>query len=188
MEFGPVAEVRATPGMGAVQHRRLAVERSLPRAATGPLISAPGTVNGIIGDPHQAKSPTYGRYINTLLRKYQRRTGGLDVRPLQLATQLSPVPAYQQRLAYTSQTNSTSLNIRQRIHPLVDLSLFKDISHSRSDNLRAFAVSSSTFFNTPNFGGPGSGAWVTHIFWSCNPDAQANDARIGQLTAEELNF
>jgi hypothetical protein len=151
------------------------------RAQNGNLISAPGSVD-IIGDPHQA-SPTYARYINTCYEN----AAGVNVASTSSAPacdNLSPVPAYRQRLSYTTQENSTVLNIRQRIHPLMDASLFKVFALHEGIS---FEIRGEFFnvLNTPNFGGPntsiGNSAFGTVTL------TQANDARIGQLTGR-INF
>jgi hypothetical protein len=151
------------------------------RAANGNLISAPGNVN-IIGPVAQAH-PTYARYFNTC---YENTSGALvmSTPSAPACDSLSSVPAYQQRLAYTSQTNSTVIGVRQRIHPLVDASLFKRFMLSEG---RSFEIRGEFFnlFNTPNFGGPGTG--IGSSTFGVVTLTQANDPRIGQLTAR-LNF
>ncbi|MCU1321092.1 MAG: Cna domain protein [Acidobacteriaceae bacterium] len=154
---------------------------SILRAQNGNLISAPGAVD-IIGDPHQA-NPTYGRYINTC---YQN-TNGVNVQSTSSAPacdSLSPTPAYRQRLAYTTQNNSTVLNIRQRIHPLLDASLFKVFALREGVS---FEIRGEFFnvLNTPNFGGPNTS--IGNSTFGAVTLTQANDARIGQLTGR-INF
>jgi hypothetical protein len=151
------------------------------RAQNGPLISVPSNVD-IIGDPRQS-NPTYGRFINTC---YQN-TSGVNVLSTPSAPacdSLSSTPAYRQRLAYTTQHNSNVLNIRQRIHPLIDASLFKrfQIHETTSFEIRGEFFN---LFNTPNFGGPGTG--IGSSTFGVVTLTQANDARIGQLTAR-INF
>jgi hypothetical protein len=151
------------------------------RAQNGNLISAPSNVD-IIGNPRQS-NPTYGRYFNTC---YQN-TAGVNVLSTASAPAcdaLSPNPAYRQRLAYTTQHNSTVLNIRQRIHPLVDASLFKQFQIHEGTS---FEIRGEFFnlFNTPNFGGPGTG--IGSSTFGLVTLTQANDPRIGQLTAR-INF
>lgn len=160
------------------------------RAQNGNLISAPSGVD-IIGDPKQ-KNPTYGRYINTC---YQN-TNGVNVVSTASAPacdSLSWTPAFKQRLSYTTQRNNPYLNIRQRIYPLFDLSMFKRIQLKEGTS---FEIRGEFFnvFNTPIFGTPntsiGSSTFgsvpVTNV--SGVPYyTQANDPRIGQLTAR-INF
>ncbi|NUQ28102.1 MAG: TonB-dependent receptor [Acidobacteriaceae bacterium] len=154
---------------------------SVMRAQNGGLISAPSNVD-IIGPVTQANA-SYGRYFNTC---YQN-TSGVNVQSTSSAPacdSLSPVPAYRQRLAYTTQHNSTVLNIRQRIHPLVDASLFKQFQIREGTS---FEIRGEFFnvFNTPNFGGPGTG--LGSSTFGVVTLTQANDPRIGQLTAR-INF
>jgi hypothetical protein len=94
------------------------------------------------------------------------------------------MPAYQQRLAYTTQLNSTVINVRQRIYPLLDASLFKQfIIHEGT----SFEIRGEFFniLNTPIFGGPGTG--IGSSTFGVVTQTQANDPRIGQLTAR-INF
>jgi hypothetical protein len=151
------------------------------RAQNGSMVSSPGSVN-IIGNVAQP-NPTYGRYINTCYEN----TSGVPVASTPTVPgcdALSPMPAYQQRLSYTTQTNSTNLGIRQRIHPLADASLFKQFTLHEGVN---FEIRGEFFnvLNTPNFGAPGTSLGsATFGVVTLN---QANDPRIGQLTAR-LNF
>jgi hypothetical protein len=154
---------------------------SILRAQNGNLISAPGSVN-IIGNTRQP-NPTYSRSFNTCYEN----TAGVPVASTATTPgcdSLSPTPAYQQRLSYTSQVNSTVLNIRQRIHPLMDASLFKQfIIHEGT----SFEIRGEFFnvLNTPNFGGPGTS--LGSSTFGVVTLTQSNDARIGQLTAR-INF
>ena len=77
---------------------------SVLRASNGPLISTPGNVN-IIGNVRQP-NPTYARYFNTC---YENSSGALaqSTGSAPACDALSPTPAYQQRLSYTTQLNST---------------------------------------------------------------------------------
>jgi hypothetical protein len=154
---------------------------SVLRASNGPLISAPGSVN-VIGNVRQA-NPTYARYFNTC---YENASGALvqSTASAPACDALSPMPAYQQRLAYTTQLNSTVINVRQRIYPLLDASLFKQfIIHEGT----SFEIRGEFFniLNTPIFGGPGTG--IGSSTFGAVTQTQANDPRIGQLTAR-INF
>ena len=151
------------------------------RAANGGLIAAPSNVD-IIGDIRQP-NPTYARYFNTC---YENTSGQLvaSTASAPACDALSPSPAYRQRLSYTSEVNSPELNLRQRIHPLMDASLFKRfaITEHTSFELRG------EFFNvlnTPNFGGPGTG--IGSSTFGVVTLTQANDPRIGQITGR-INF
>jgi hypothetical protein len=151
------------------------------RAANGGLISAPNNVN-IIGPVTQAHS-TYARYFNTC---YENTSGALvqSTASAPACDSLSPTPAYQQRLSYTSQANSTVINVRQRIHPLLDASLFKRFAITEGTS---FEIRGEFFniLNTPNFGGPGTS--IGSSTFGAVTLTQANDPRIGQLTAR-INF
>jgi len=101
----------------------------------------------------------------------------------------SSTPAFRQRLSYTSQSNSNVLNVREPLVPLMDASLFKKfiIREGVSFEIRGEFFN---ILNTPNWGGPsttlgaandGSAGSASALF------TQANDPRIGQLTAR-INF
>ena len=156
---------------------------SVFRAQNGNLIPAPSNAD-IIGDPH-VSNPTYGHFINTCYQTAAGANVGCD--------SASPTPAFRLRYAYDVQQSSNYLNVRQRIHPLVDLSLFKQFQIHEGTS---FEIRGEFFnvFNTPNFGTPnstpGSSTFgsvpVTNV--SGSPYyTQANDPRIGQLTAR-INF
>ncbi|SEG69924.1 Carboxypeptidase regulatory-like domain-containing protein [Bryocella elongata] len=163
---------------------------SVFRAQNGNLISAPGSVD-IIGDPHQAH-PTYSRFINTC---YENTSGALvnSTSSAPACDSQSPTPAYRQRLSYTTQHNSLYLPIRQRIYPLMDASLFKQFQLREGVS---FEIRGEFFnvLNTPEFGAPSTslggstfGAAPYTTVNGANYFTQANDARIGQLTAR-INF
>lgn len=151
------------------------------RAVNGGLVSAPSNVN-IIGNVRQAH-PTYGRYFNTC---YENASGQLvaSTPSAPACDALSPTPAYQQRLSYTSQANSTVIGVRQRIHPLADASLFKQFPIHEG---ASFEIRGEFFnvLNTANFGGPGTS--LGSSTFGVVTLTQANDPRIGQLTAR-INF
>lgn len=151
------------------------------RAANGGLVNAPGNVD-IIGPVNQS-NPTYARYFNTC---YEKSDGTLvnSTSSAPACDSLSPVPAYKQRDSFTSQHNSTVIGVRQRIHPLVDASLFKQFALGEG---RSFEIRGEFFnlFNTPNFGGPNTSLGSSNF--GKVTLTQANDPRIGQLTAR-INF
>ncbi len=174
------------------------------RYSDGALLGAPGNVN-IIGNYKQANWSLHRQY-NTCYQSVaivsnaavytqvntQVASGGYNTVTGCDAT--SPNLAFQSRLAYTSQSNSTVLNIRQQLHPLIDMSMFKQFAIREGMN---FEIRGEFFniFNTPEWGGPGglgsSNAGSSSSSYSTtNPTGyfvQANDARIGQLTAR-INF
>ena len=178
------------------------------RFANGLLISAPSNVD-IIGNYYQPNAnlfrtfnPCYqtqtvssatGAVTVTQQNSTQNSTGAYNT--VTACDSASPSPAFRQRISYTSQSNSTYLNLRYAVHPQVDINVFKQfiIREGVSFEIRG------DFFNvtnTPNFPAPnttlgqantasraGSGS-------ASNPAGvgqQANDPRIGQLTAR-INF
>jgi Carboxypeptidase regulatory-like domain/TonB dependent receptor len=172
---------------------------SVVRMTNGPLIGTPGGVD-IIGNYHQPNASIF-REFNTC---YQNATiSGNQVVYANVNTQYnsagiptlvgcdaqSPTPAFRQRISYTSQSNSTVINVREPLHPVVDASLFKQfIIHEGV----SFEVRGEFFniLNTPNFGGPSTSLGSSNDGTPASASGvltQANDARIGQLTAR-INF
>ncbi len=150
------------------------------RAYNGSLVSAPSNVN-VIGNIKLA-NPTYRRAYNTCYLNTAGQPVTSSTSPA--CDSLSPVPAFQQRLAYTSQSNSIYLPVRQRVHPLVDFSLFKVFPiHEKT----TFEIRGEFFnvMNTPIFGSPGTTLGSTTF--GLVTLTQVNDARIGQLTGR-INF
>jgi hypothetical protein len=151
---------------------------SVLRMANGNLISAPGGVN-IIG-PTGISNRTYSHYLNTC---YENTSGALVVGP-GACSSATDTPAYQQRLSYTTQTNSPYIGVRQTFHPIMDASLFKTfpIREAMTFEIRGefFNVLNSPIFGTPSTSLGSSSFGVVSL-------TQVNDPRIGQLTAR-LNF
>lgn len=163
---------------------------SVMRAQNGNLISTPSNTV-VIGQASRGSAATYSRYINTC---YQN-AAGVNVNSTSSAPgcdAASPTPAYRQLYSFDLPT-SAYLNVRQRIHPLLDLSAFKKFTIHEGVN---FEIRGEFFnvLNTPNFGGPNTspgnaifgGVPVTAVN-GVNYFTQANDPRIGQLTAR-INF
>jgi hypothetical protein len=168
--------------------------------SNGPLIGAPSNVD-IIGNYRQPNQ-TLHREFNTCYQS-QNIVGGQAVianvnTTINPSTGLptvtgcdaqSPTPAFRQRLAYTSQSNSSVLNIREPLHPLVDASLFKQfVIHEGV----SFEIRGEFFniLNTAEFGGPSTSLGAANAGSAASSSGvltQANDPRIGQLTAR-LNF
>jgi xanthine/uracil permease len=75
-------------------------------------------------------------------------------------------------------------DVRQLVHPLMDLSLFKKFQLHESLN---FEIRGEFFnvLNTPNFGGPGTTPGSSN--YGVVTLTQTNDPRLTQLTAR-LNF
>ena len=168
------------------------------RFSNGALLGAPGNVN-IIGNYKQPNWSLHRQY-NTC---YENTAGAPQPTKLDSTNTYntvtacdatSPTPAFIQRLSFTSQSNSNVLNIRQQLHPLVDMSLFKQFAIREGLN---FEIRGEFFniLNTPEWGGPGglgsanagSSAGSGSLTNPTGVFTQANDARIGQLTAR-INF
>ena len=150
-------------------------------AQNGPLVSAPANVDQI-GDPLAAPR-SFQRFFNTC---YENQAGTpVNTNGKAYACDgVTPNPAYRQRLSYTVQRNYPYINQRQRIYPLVNLSCFKQfiLHEGVSFEIRG------EFFNVgnrPNFGGPSTSIGASG--YGAVTLTQANDPRIGQLTAR-LNF
>jgi hypothetical protein len=148
------------------------------KMANGNLISAPGGVN-IIG-PTGVANRSYRHFINTC---YENASGSL-VRGKGACSSSTDTPAYQQRLFYTTQTNSPYIGVREQFHPLMDASLFKGfpIREGTTFEIRGefFNVLNSPIFGAPNTSIGSSSFGVVTL-------TQSNDPRYGQLTAR-LNF
>ena len=152
------------------------------RAQNGNFVTAPSNVTFLTND-FRIAHPGYGRSFNTCYLN----TAGVPVASTATAAACdanSPYPAFQQRLNFTLQTNSQYLNVRQVVHPLLDASLFKQFRIRDRFN---FEIRGEFFniMNTPNFGAPGA-VLGSATFGKVTLN-QANDARIGQLTAR-INF
>jgi hypothetical protein len=178
------------------------------RLENGPLIAAPGNVD-IIGNYLQPNA-SLSREFNTCYQTsvVNGTTGAVTVANQQTvldktgtyATAIgcdarSPNPAFRQRISFTSQNNSGYLNVREPIKPQMDLSMFKRFILREG---MSFEIRGEFFnvLNTPNYGGPsttlgasnsGSAAGGGSIATPNGILTQANDPRIGQLTAR-FNF
>jgi Carboxypeptidase regulatory-like domain/TonB dependent receptor len=159
------------------------------RAQNGNLVANPGGSNGSAGtvtplSTAHLGNATYGRYFNTC---YENAAGALV-----MTTPTAPgcdstasVPAFQQHLSFTLNNIGPYMNdVRQRVHPLMDLSLFKRFQLHESLN---FEIRGEFFnvLNTPNFGGPGTTPGSAS--YGIVTLTQLNDPRLTQLTAR-LNF
>jgi len=149
--------------------------------ANGGLISAPSGVN-IIG-PTGVANRTYSHYINTC---YETSNGALVVNTTGrgACSSATDTPAYIQRAAYTTQTNSLYIPVRQTFHPLLEGSLFKVFPIRESTT---FEIRGEFFnlLNSPIFGSPNTS--IGNSAFGQVTLTQANDPRYGQLTAR-LNF
>ncbi len=146
--------------------------------ANGNLISAPSNVN-IIG-PTGVSNRSYRHFINT---GYENACGALVV-GAGAGSSATDQPAYQQRLSFTTQTNSPYIGVRQQFHPLMNASLFKifPIRETTTFEIRGefFNVLNSPIFGSPNTGLGNSSFGIVSL-------TQQNDPRYGQLTAR-FNF
>lgn len=170
------------------------------RMTNGPLINAPGNVD-IIGDYHQPNHSLF-REFNTCYQGQTITSNGVVVSNVNTTINSttgfptvtgcdaqSSTPAFRQRLSYTSQSNSAVLNVREPLHPLVDASLFKQFIVREG---MSFEIRGEFFniLNTPEFGGPSTTLGAANAGSAASSSGvltQANDARIGQLTAR-INF
>jgi hypothetical protein len=146
--------------------------------ANGGLVSAPGNVN-IIG-PTGVANRSYSHFINTC---YENTNGALVV-GTGACSSSSDTPAYQQRLSYTTQTNSNVIGTRQEFHPLLMGSLFKVFPIREA---MTFEIRGEFFnlLNSPIFGSPNT--TIGNSAFGIVSRTQSNDPRYGQLTAR-LNF
>jgi trimeric autotransporter adhesin len=168
------------------------------RAYDGVLVSNPGATGGSqygnsltfteLVNPRTAYR-TYARYFNTC---YLNQSGAMVMTTVNASNgQITPgcdsttdTPAFQENWNFTRNTIGPYMNLRELVHPLVDLSLFKQFPIHEETN---FEIRGEFFnaFNTPNFGGPGTTPGSTS--WGYVTMTQANDPRLIQLTAR-LNF
>jgi len=148
------------------------------KMANGNLISAPGGVN-IIG-PTGVANRTYSHFINTCYED----TNGKPVVGAAACSSATDTPAYQQRMSFTTQTNSPYIGVRQQFHPLVDASLFKifTLREKTTFEIRGefFNVTNTAIFGSPN-------TTIGNSSFGIVTMTQNNDPRYGQLTAR-LNF
>ena len=179
---------------------------SVARFSNGPLVGAPGNVD-IIGDYHQPNASLQREfntcYQTTTIVSNQAVIANVATKTDSTGTyntstacdSQSSTPAFRQRLQYTSQSNSNVLNLRIPLHPLVDVSLFKQFIVREGVS---FEIRGEFFniMNTPEWGGPStslgaanaaSAAGAGSLSTPLGIKTQANDARIGQLTAR-INF
>gem|GEM_PF-386774 len=162
------------------------------RAYDGPLVPAPGGGTGSqygtsttytqIGSVRNS-NPTYSNFFNTC---YQTIVNGAPtnvVGPTACASSASS-PAFVQNPQFTLATIGPYLNIRELVHPLLDLSLFKQFKIHDSLN---FELRGEFFnvLNTPNFGAPGTTPGTAS--YGVVTKTQVNDPRLTQLTIR-MNF
>jgi hypothetical protein len=172
--------------------------QSVLRMADGTLINNPGSTGGSqygtsttytqLRKPKTA-TRSYVRYFNTC---WQNAAGALQYTTVSGTGAIVPgcdstnnnLPAFAQNANFTLNNIGPYMNLRQLVHPLMDLSLFKQFKIHESAN---FEIRGEFFnvLNTPNFGGPGTGPGTST--WGFVTQTQANDPRLTQLTAR-INF
>ncbi len=162
---------------------------SVLRAQNGGLVANPGGSGTSAGNVTPLSTPrlgnaTYGRYFNTC---YLNAAGAMVMTTANAPACDSPssTPVYQQHLSFTLNNIGPYMNgVRQLVHPLVDLSLFKQF---KIKERTSFEIRGEFFnvLNTPNFGGPGNSPGSST--YGLVTLTQANDPRLTQLTAR-INF
>jgi hypothetical protein len=155
--------------------------------ANGNLISAPSNVN-VIGPTVQAKR-SYTRffntcYLNTAGQPVATTYNSSGAIALPGCDSQSQTPAYEQRLSYTTQSNSPYIPVRLDFHPLLNASMFKTFPIREA---MTFEIRGEFFnlTNSPNFTSTNTG--IGSSSWGSITLTQSNDPRYGQLTAR-LNF
>jgi len=164
---------------------------SVLRAQNGNLVSTPGSSTTSGGNVTLLSSPrlgnaTYAHYFNTCYQSVNATTGAVqNVVGTGACDSTTSIPAFQQHLNFTLNNVGPYLNdVRQRVHPLMDLSLFKQFRIKERTSLEI----RGEFFNvlnTPNFGAPNTS--LGNSAFGTVTRTQANDPRLTQLTAR-INF
>ena len=168
------------------------------RFADGTLINNPGSTGGsqygtstVYAQLRNPKTATrsYTRYFNTC---WENAAGVLQFTTVSGSGAITPgcdstnnnLPAFQAMPSFTLNSIGPLMNLRQLVHPLADMSLFKTFKIHESVN---FELRGEFFnvFNTPNFGAPGNSPGSSS--WGFVTQTQANDPRLTQLTGR-LNF
>lgn len=167
------------------------------RAYNGGLFGNPGSAAIQLSDPAKNISSgsiipnlgnARGNYFNTC---YKNAAGVNQVTGRDIGANVpgcvsdSSVAAFQLTPSFTLNTLRPRMeSVRTQVHPLMDASLFKKFPIHENATLEI----RGEFFNvlnTPNFGGPGTSPGNTN--YGVVGLNEANDARIGQLTAR-INF
>ena len=195
--------------LSAPAYERLALGgwqvNGVARFSNGNLISAPSNVD-IIGN-YYTRNWSLRHQFNTCWQQATTTatsvtwsnvvtsTNSSGLVTNQACDSTSSPAAFRQRIAFTTQNNSAYLNLRQPFKPLVDLSVFKRFAMTEH---ASFEIRGEFFnvMNTPEWGGPsttlaagnfGSAASAPTSAFPNGFFTQANDPRIGQLTAR-INF
>ena len=153
------------------------------RAQNGNLNNNPGNVTPL-ANPRLA-SPTYGRSFNTCYLDVNGNQVLISAKTGPACDSASSIPAFQQHYNFTLNNIGPYMqSVRQVVHPLLDLSLFKQFKIRES---ASFEIRGEFFnvLNTPNFGGPNTSLGSTQF--GIVTLTQLNDPRLTQLTAR-INF
>jgi hypothetical protein len=144
------------------------------RAQNGSLVANPGAVGSSTSNggsqygtsvtytrlgSARLGNATYGRYFNTCYTDTTGTPVPTSLNPDGTAKtpgcdSASPTPAFRQNPLFTLNTTGPYMNdVRQRVHPLFDFTLFKQFKLHEALN---FEIRGEFFnlLNTPNFGGP----------------------------------
>jgi hypothetical protein len=161
------------------------------RAYDAPLVPAPGsattgsqygltTTYTYLSSPVQA-SRSYSRFFNTC---YEDSNGNPVVAATPSCDSTSSHPAFQADPSFTLASIGPYLNLRELVHPLFDVSVFKQFKIHES---ASFEIRGEFFnvLNTPNFGAPGTTPGTAA--YGVVTQTQVNDPRLVQLTAR-INF
>jgi len=163
------------------------------RAYDGPLVPAPGGGQGSqygqsntytqIGSI-RSSNPTYSNFFNTCYQTVSSAGVAANVVGPTACASSASTPAFLQNPLFTLATQGPYLNIRELVHPLLDLSLFKQFKIHESLN---FELRGEFFniLNTPNFGAPGTTPGTSS--YGVVTLTQVNDPRLTQITAR-INF
>ena len=132
---------------------------------------------------------SYARFFNTC---YENSSGALVYTTVSGSGAVIPgcdstnnnIPAFRANPSFTLNNIKPYMDVRQLVHPLMDVSLFKTFNIRESLN---FEIRGEAFnvMNTPNFGGPGTTPGSSSYGYVTL--TQANDPRLIQLTAR-INF
>jgi len=132
---------------------------------------------------------SYTRYFNTC---YENSSGALVYTTVSGSGAIVPgcdstnnnTPAFRANPSFTLNNIKPYMDVRELVHPLMDVSLFKTFQIHESLN---FEIRGEAFnvMNTPNFGGPGTTPGSSSYGYVTL--TQANDPRLIQLTAR-INF
>jgi hypothetical protein len=151
------------------------------RAQNGNLVASPGGNTIELANPHLGNN-SYSHFFNTCYLN----AAGVPVVGAHACASASSTPAFQQAINnYQLATINPYLDdVRQRVHPLLDTSIFKQFRIHESYNFEIRGAFFNTL-NTPNFGGPGTSLGTATF--GVVAKTQANDPRLTELTAR-FNF